>query len=388
MNPRFVSPTCVIPRLLVFPAFAGLLFLAPAVRGQELLIGEGDQWRFLKGTEEPPRDWLELGFDDTAWETGPSGFGYGDGDDATTLNDMQNNYVSVYIRAIFPIPDLSQAKVLMLQMKYDDGYVAYVNGVEIGRSTNLGAVGTPVPFDMMTTADHEVNATPEATVFPVEAMEALKAGDNVLAIQGHNTSLTSSDFSLIPQLQVYTEACPTNFACTERDDGSVRLSWRHVLNPPPYESVEIVRNGEVISLLSNVRATTFTDAEPRRGENVYELQALLAGGQPCGAEIPTCTIVIIGGGPTFRRGDADDDGMVRINDSVFTLLWLFQSGTPPTCQDAADMDDDGLVRITDAVFLLLHLFRGGAPPPAPGIVECGPDGTDDTLEDCVYTSCE
>ena len=41
---------------------------------------------------------------DVSWLTGLGGFGYGDGDDATVLNDMLNGYNTVYIRRSFQIP--------------------------------------------------------------------------------------------------------------------------------------------------------------------------------------------------------------------------------------------------------------------------------------------
>ena len=72
---------------------------------QTLPILEGDQWRYFKGTEEPPSDWKEIGFDDSVWLSGPSGFGYGDSDDMTVLSDMQDNYISVYLRKEFTVAD-------------------------------------------------------------------------------------------------------------------------------------------------------------------------------------------------------------------------------------------------------------------------------------------
>ena len=68
-----------------------------------LPILEGDTWTYFKGTIEPPADWNQIAFIDTAWLSGASGFGYGDGDDATVLSDMQNVYLSVYTRRQFDV---------------------------------------------------------------------------------------------------------------------------------------------------------------------------------------------------------------------------------------------------------------------------------------------
>jgi hypothetical protein len=51
------------------------------------LVAPGARWRFLRGSAPLPADWKEPDFDDSAWEEGPAGIGYGDGDDVTDLLD-------------------------------------------------------------------------------------------------------------------------------------------------------------------------------------------------------------------------------------------------------------------------------------------------------------
>jgi len=165
------------------------------------LIKPGDLWRFFRGWTEPsdPMEaWRQLDFEDQSWEEGPSGFGAGDGDDATVLNDMQNNYVSVYIRKEFAIDDTSAISNLKLTVDYDDGFVAYLNGDEIMRR-GMGEPGTPVFYDTLA-ASHEAG-TPES--FDLGSLLGpLRTGRNVLAIEGHNVRLDSSDLSLIPSLEI------------------------------------------------------------------------------------------------------------------------------------------------------------------------------------------
>ena len=67
-------------------------------------VAAADEWRFLRGTVTPPPGWTQADFDDSAWEAGPGGFGYGDGDDATVLDDMRGQYVTVYVRKAFVVP--------------------------------------------------------------------------------------------------------------------------------------------------------------------------------------------------------------------------------------------------------------------------------------------
>ena len=91
--------------------------------------------------------------------------------------------------------------------------------------------------------------------------------------------------------------------------------------------------------------------------------------------------------PTFRRGDANDDGKVDISDPLLTLGCKFLGERCPVCRDAADANDDGSVDISDAVYSLNFLFRGGAGPPPPGPLRCAQDPTDDFLPPCASSFC-
>lgn len=88
----------------------------------------------------------------------------------------------------------------------------------------------------------------------------------------------------------------------------------------------------------------------------------------------------------FRRGDANQDGLIDIGDPIFSLAALFSGGAPPTCPDAADANDDGMHDLADAISVLGFLFSSTAPPSAPGPITCGPDPTADALS-CPPMSC-
>jgi parallel beta-helix repeat protein len=152
----------------------------------------GDTWRYFKGTVDPPAGWNDRGLDDSSWLSGPSGFGYDDGDDATVLTDMAG-YLTLYIRKTFDA-GVPGDQSLQLVIDYDDGFVAYINGDEVARRHM--PVGTPT---RTTPASSHDAGTPE-TIALGRASDILDPGVNVIAIEGHNTSLTSGDFSLIPAL--------------------------------------------------------------------------------------------------------------------------------------------------------------------------------------------
>ena len=191
---------------------------------QGLPIVEGDNWRYFKGTSAPPSEWSSIGFDASSWLIGPTGIGYGDNDDATILSDMQNNYASVYIRKEFNIADPGTVAGLQLSLDYDDSFVAYLNGTEVARNN---VTGTPPAFNTIADGNHEASAGTGG--LPVEYFSVdpalLVAGTNVLAIQGHNYQITSSDFSLIPELTEVTP--PPQYALTANNDGNGSVT----LNP-------------------------------------------------------------------------------------------------------------------------------------------------------------
>lgn len=173
-----------------------------AVVNQEsgvVVVPDGVQWRFFRGRQAIPADWNQNGFDDSSWETGPSGFGYGDNDDRTILNDMQNQYSTVFIRKTFQIDDPENFARLILHILYDDGFAAYLNGTEIARNNFSG---TP-ESNSLADGNHEAQS-PES--FSIDnASSLLLPGENVLALVGINVNLTSSDFSLAVQLDGATK---------------------------------------------------------------------------------------------------------------------------------------------------------------------------------------
>ncbi len=194
----------------VLAAKESALFMNYQPVQENVLIPVGSTWRYFKGQIEPPTDWKQSAFDDASWLQGPTGIGYGDGDDKTVLRDMQQvqatatspgqpGYLTVYLRKKFFVRDPQQVDRLIFRVDYDDGFVAYLNGVEVARKN---VTGTPPRFNQAASADHEAGNPEDIDVTARKSL--LVAGDNVFAIQVHNASLTSSDLSMIPELLTRT----------------------------------------------------------------------------------------------------------------------------------------------------------------------------------------
>ena len=77
------------PDLILEPD--GYLFLWTSGKDRRIigmprtLISEGDLFKYTTSTGTASPQWKELNFDDSAWQEGSTGFGYGDGDDATLV---------------------------------------------------------------------------------------------------------------------------------------------------------------------------------------------------------------------------------------------------------------------------------------------------------------
>ena len=67
----------------------------------------------------------------------------------------------------------------------------------------------------------------------------------------------------------------------------------------------------------------------------------------------------------FIRGDANQDGIVDVADTIFMLSELFARGSPSACPDASDANDDGAIDIADPIVVLDFLFNGMDAIPSP-----------------------
>ncbi|MBK8587429.1 MAG: hypothetical protein IPN88_19325 [Bacteroidetes bacterium] len=89
-------------------------------------------------------------------------------------------------------------------MDFDDGFVAYLNGVEIAR-VNLGTPGNFPAGNEYAPLSHEAvlyqNEYPDSIHLDFNTVRSLLVnGTNVLAVEVHNTSGTYTDMSSNPFL--------------------------------------------------------------------------------------------------------------------------------------------------------------------------------------------
>ena len=110
---------------------------------------------------------------------------------------MRNVNSSAYVRIPFSVSSPADVQLLRLSMKYDDGYVVWLNGVEIARRNAPATLA----YDSTATAARSEGEclTAEAFDWPIPA-GLLQSGTNILAIQGLTSNKTAGAFLVLPEL--------------------------------------------------------------------------------------------------------------------------------------------------------------------------------------------
>lgn len=192
----------------------------------EFTVVDNAEWKYVVPTSSLGDLWTENGYDDSNWSTGVGGFGYGDGDDGTTLQ----NATSVFIRHEFSVNDVADIGYMAFSIDYDDGYIAYLNGVEIGRSETMTA--SSGAFNDFASANAEAilytGGQPNIIQWESEQIQNLLLnGPNILAVQVHNVSNTSSDLTARPFLALTSKTSVELNGEEEPSWWPNMMSWLH-----------------------------------------------------------------------------------------------------------------------------------------------------------------
>lgn len=147
--------------------------------------------------------WVLPAFDDSSWPAGTYGVGYETAGGAVNLiqTPVPSGTSSVFTRTTFNITDVNLVDNVVLGTDFDDGFVAWINGVEVHRSTSMPP-GPPAWNASPSLHESSNGQDPvyEYQNISVAAIPALQNGVNVLAIGVWNTGISSSDLVLVPQL--------------------------------------------------------------------------------------------------------------------------------------------------------------------------------------------
>jgi hypothetical protein len=156
------------------------------------LVVTDSQWKYYDQGNQPSGEWHSQAFDDSSWPQGSGQFGYGEGDEQTTISyggDESNKYITTYFRNSFEISDTTSLQAIEVSILYDDAVAVYLNGIEVYRDNLPGG-----SIDYSTLA---LGAIPTENVFSsfVIPKGIIRPGQNVIAAEVHQNSPQSSDIS-------------------------------------------------------------------------------------------------------------------------------------------------------------------------------------------------
>ncbi len=179
----------------------------PSGSGNATLINENSSKRVLVPTAADSgitNTWYTNNFDDSLWTRGAGGVGfeassgYENYIGINVINQMYGINGTCYIRIPFH-GESGEFDRMTLKIRYDDGFIAYLNGVEVARRN---FEGTPA-WNSNASALNEDSAAVNFENIDISAfMNNLSTDNNVLAIHGLNQSVTSSDFLISVELSV------------------------------------------------------------------------------------------------------------------------------------------------------------------------------------------
>lgn len=191
-------------------------------------------WRYHDTGANPGAGWAATGFDDSSWNNGQCVFDAFRAESTSTtfcrplvagtlepvgtcfaISNLQNSaqLSAAYFRTHFQFPGNPTNSVLRFRVLVDDGAVVYLNGVEVFRT---GMAAGPVTH---TTLANRTVPNPVWETFEL-ASSALVAGDNVLAVELHQESLQSPDFTFGLDLNATLPSAPVQ----QRADAAPRLN--------------------------------------------------------------------------------------------------------------------------------------------------------------------
>lgn len=227
----------------------------PATAGSEfLLLPEGSPTRaFIPLDDSLARTWTETEFDDRNWLRGASGIGFEldtgfEGLFGIDVRSMHPRSASAYTRWEFEIRDQAQLDAitsLTLRARYDDGFIAYLNGREV---TSANRPANP-SWDSRAAAGHPDGSAIEFSSFNLaNSIDRLRLGTNVLAVHCLNQQPDSNDLLFVPELVAATGTIPVGLSPSARLYDGIPLT----LEESTRVQARALRNGTWSALTSAV----------------------------------------------------------------------------------------------------------------------------------------
>ena len=156
---------------------------------KKTIFASGSTWKYYDKGSLDGKNWTSSSYSDTSWSSGEAIIGYDyNNQHPDIVTETEGNRTCYYFRKIFTL-DSTPAPTDEFTLDYiiDDGMVVYVNGVEAGRY-NMPS-GTP---SYSTFATEYAHGNPDTGSMSI-AGSFFKKGTNVIAVEVHNNSTSSTD---------------------------------------------------------------------------------------------------------------------------------------------------------------------------------------------------
>ena len=167
------------------------------------IILQSSEWAYLDDGTDQGTAWVSSGFDDSGWNSGIAPLGYNETVINTTISyglNTNNKYTTTYFRKKVTLNNIAAISNLTLNILMGDGAVIYVNGVEAFRK-NM-PVGNISYNTLASTAAADID---EVSFVATNIDKSFfTEGENIIAVEVHQSSLGSSDLSFDMSLTTLT----------------------------------------------------------------------------------------------------------------------------------------------------------------------------------------
>ncbi len=302
--------------------------------------------------------WFTDYFDDSSWTAGTGGVGfetaggnYPNYFDIDVQSEMYNKNGSCYIRIPFTVGDAEYSNVI-LRVRYDDGFIAYLNGAEVARRN---FTGVPAWNSIASTSNSDEAAVTLASVDISTHAGLLRQGANLLAIHGLNLSTSSSDFLISAEL-----------IAGEISQGTISPDAIEYTEPILLSGSTHIKARTLSSQWSALNETTFAVGPVAESLRISEIMYHPADPNTeyieltnIGAETISLRLAKLIRGLEFTFGDVTltPGGHVLVVEDLAAFEAAYGEGLPIAGQYAGKLDNAGeRIELQDAAGRTIHKF--------------------------------
>lgn len=167
------------------------------------VVARGSEWKYLDNGSDQGKQWINKEYDDSSWKSGSAPLGYGFSNMKTTISygeSSSDKNITTYFRKHFNVTDVAGIRAAKIRLLREDGAVVYLNGKRVVNS-NMPLKG--VTYKSVANLSMNQLSGNNYLVYNLDPSMILE-GDNIIAVEIHQISASSSDLAFDLQLQIET----------------------------------------------------------------------------------------------------------------------------------------------------------------------------------------